>query len=177
MSTPSTGERERRVYSTLSTIHSLGAPTVYGSDRTLNLVNLTEAVAALVQDIDDLSRDDSRAGVLGRSIDNQAAIVAAFCLTELDAMQPGVRRAGVSDVQACAEHSMRCGRPLDRLDMDIDPPERIARLIESLGQLAPYWSLRDNPSPAELQYRNETLAMLAYQAVSAMIATNRRYGN
>lgn len=48
MITPSISEREQRVYSTLSTIHSLGAPTVYGSDRTLNLVKLTEAVAALV---------------------------------------------------------------------------------------------------------------------------------
>lgn len=177
MSTPSISERERRVYSTLSTIHSLGAPSGYGSDRTLNLVNLTGEVAALVQDIDALSRDDSRAGVLGRSIDSRAAVVAAFCLTELDAMQPGVRRAGVSDAQACAEHSMRCGWPLDRLDTDIDPSERIARLIEALGQLAPYWILRDNPSPAELRYRNETLSMLVYQAVAALIATNRRYGN
>lgn len=39
MNTPSTGERERKVYSTLSTIHSLGAPTAYSSDSTLNLVN------------------------------------------------------------------------------------------------------------------------------------------
>jgi len=175
--TPSIDEREKRVYSTVSTIHSLGAPSIYSNDHTLNLINLTNELASLIRDIDDLGRDALSADILAPDIHNKAAIIVAVCLTELDAMQPDVRRAGVSDVQACAEHSMRCGRPLDSLDLVINPTERIIRLIEAMGQLAPYWSLRDNPSPAELQYRNETLSMLAYQAVSALIATNRQYGN
>lgn len=177
MNTPSTGEREQKVYSTLSTIHSLGVPTIYDSNSTLNLVNLTEELAAFVQDIYDLGCGASPTDQLVLAINNRASIIAAFCLTELDAQWPGVRRAGVSDVQDCAESSMRGGRPLDSLDLDIDPSERIARLIEAMGQLAPYWVLQDTPSPAELQYRNEALSMLAYQAVAALIAVNRRYGN
>jgi hypothetical protein len=177
MNTPSTDEREREVYSTLSTIHSQGTPAIYDSNSTLNLVNLTNELAALAQDIYDLGCGAYHAGPLVRAVNGRASVIAAFCLTELDAQQPGVRRAGISNVQDCAESSMRGGRPLDRLDLDLAPSERIARLIEVAGQLAPYWTLRDTPSPAELQYRNEALSMLAYQVVAALISVNRRYGN
>lgn len=168
MATPSISEREQCFYSTISAIHSLGMPTAFTGDHTLNLINLTAKVTELIQAVHDLDSG-------GIHINNHATAIVAFCLTELDIMQPGVRMAGVSDTQGCAESAMRAGRPLDSLDLDITPTsERIARLVEAMGQLAPYWEIRENPSPAEFHYRQEALAMLAYQATAALIATNRK---
>ena len=60
-------------------------------------------------------------------------------------------------------------------DIAIDPSERIKRLIEALGDAAPYWVHTDNLNETEIGYREETIAMLAYHTVCAIIATNRQF--
>lgn len=170
MTTPSTTEREATIYSTIRTVHSLGTPTNYSDNTTINLIELTNEVATLAEEILANTGPDATASY---RLDNSASIIAAFCFTELDKMDKEANAASITEVQDAAEDTIRSGHPLDRLDLNLPPAERIARLIEAIGQLAPYWQLESNPSPAEVQYRKEYLAMLAYHAICAIIAADR----
>lgn len=69
--------------------------------------------------------------------------------------------------------SIRGGYPLDQLDLNINTDERIKRLIEALGQAAPYWLHSDNTTQTEIAYREETIAMVAYQAACTIVANSR----
>ena len=168
MNTPSTTEREQAIYKTLRGLHSLGTPPMYSDNDIANLIELTQAVETLIEDIHNIPRSRYPDP---HDADNSAAIVAAICLTELDRMHEDINEFSISITQDCAERALRSGRPLDQLDLNITPNERIMRLLEALGAAAPYW-ISGALNETERSYREENIAMLAYQATAVIVATN-----
>lgn len=167
---PSVSDREDTILLTIRTIHTLGTPRRYSNNPTANLIELTSQVVTLAEEIRANTSPDKPSSY---RLNNSASAIAAFCFTELDKMDEGTKAASITEVQGAAEYAIRSGYPLDRLDLDLNPTERIARLIEAIGHLAPYWQLRSTPSPAEVHYRREYLATLGYHAICAIISANR----
>lgn len=176
MLTPSTHEREQAIYDTLDTAHNLGPHPALDNDPASNLIILTSDTSDLCWSIRALkvAAENKQVAVLSRKdITIKANHILRLCLPELDDMHKGVNRAGITITSACAEFNLRGGYPLDRLDLNIDTDERIKRLIEAVGEAAPYWLHTDDATPTEIEYREETIAMVAYQAACAIVANDR----
>jgi len=170
MSTPSITEREQSIYKTIRDLHSLGTPTTYSDNNIANLIELTQAVETLIEDIHNTPRSRYPDP---HDADNSPAIVATICLTELDRMHEDINEFSISITQDCAERTLRSGRPLDQLDLNIAPNERIMRLLEALGEAAPYW-ISGGLNETERSYREENIAMLAYQAAAVIVSSRHQ---
>ena len=150
-------------------------PIQYDSDPTTNLITVADAVATLcwnIQSATQFSISPHPDSICAQDIYEEASKIAGLCLTELDNMRRGIKNAGITIVTDCADAVLSSEPPLSKLDMAIDSSERIKRLIEALGDAAPYWVHTDNLNETEIGYREETIAMLAYHATCAIIATN-----
>ena len=177
MATPSNHDREAEIHATLNIIHNNGTPVEYDANPLITLIVIADSVATLCWNIETvlhLPAPPHPTGIAAQDIIEEATKIAGICLAEIDEMHKGIKRAGITIVSDCAESSLRGGYPLDSLDIDIDPAERIKRLIEALGDAAPYWVHTGDANGTEIGYREETIAMLAYHATCAIIATNRQ---
>jgi hypothetical protein len=169
-------ERKQAIYDTLHSIHADGKPGDYDTNRTLNLITVTDAVATLCWNIESattLPKPLLRTSLTAQDIKEEATKITSFCLAELDNMRDGANRAGATIISDYAELNLHRRAPIGSLDMGINPAIRIALLIEALGNAAPYWPLLPSLKKVDLLDREETIAMLAYHAVCALIATNR----
>lgn len=177
MPTPSTNEREQAIHAALTTAHKKGAPPERDNNPTANLVTLSYDIADLCWSIrilkDTTENERSIATAARAGITKAANHIIYLCLAELDDMRKGTNQASITITCDCAEYSLRGGYPLDQLDLNINTDERIKRLIEALGQAAPYWLHSDNTTQAEIAYREETIAMVAYQAACTIVANSR----
>lgn len=176
MAAPTIEERKQAIYGTLHSIHADGKPGDYDTNHLLNLITVTDAVATLCWNIESattLPKPLLRTSLTAQDIKEEATKITSFCLAELDDMHKGVSRAGVTIVSDCADDNLASWYPLGSLDIAIDPGERIKRLIEALGEAAPYWVHTYGPNETEISYREENIAILAYHATCAIIATNR----
>ena len=162
---------------TLHRIAGEDIPIQYDSDPTTNLITVADAVATLcwnIQSATQFSVSPHPDSICAQDIYEEANKIAGLCLTELDNMRRGIKNAGITIVTDCADAVLPSEPPLSKLDIAIDPSERIKRLIEALGDAAPYWVHTDNLNETEIGYREETIAMLAYHATCAIIATNHQ---
>lgn len=159
----------------LKCITDEGTPVEYDNNPLATLITVTDSVATLCWNIETATQLPSSPhpdSLCAQDIYTEANKIAGICLTELDNMHKGVAYAGVTIVSDCAELNLRGGYPLDRLDISINPAERIKRLIEAIGEAAPYWVHTHDLNETEINYREETIAILAYHATCAIIATN-----
>lgn len=176
MPTPTIEERKQAINDTLHSIHAAGKPGDYDTNRTLNLITVTDAVATLCWNIESattLPKPLLRTSLTAQDIKEEATKITSFCLTELDNMRDGANHVSATIISDYAEPNLHRRAPIGSLDMGINPAIRIALLIEALGDAAPYWPLLPSLKKIDLLDREETIAMLAYHAVCALIATNR----
>lgn len=176
MPTPSTNEREQAIHAALTTAHKQGPPPERNSSPTANLIILADDISDLcwsIRTLKNAAENERLAHLAKTDITEEATHALRLCLAELDDMHKGVNRASVTITSDCAEFNLRGGYPLDRLDLTINTDERIKRLIEAVGEAAPYWLHTDDATPAEVAYREETIAMVAYQAACAIVANDR----
>ena len=176
MAAPTIEERKQAIYDTLHSIHADGKPGDYDTNRLLNLITVTDAVATLCWNIESattLPKLLLRTSLTTQDIKEEATKITSFCLAELDNMRDGANRAGATIISDYAEPNLHRRAPIGSLDMGINPAIRIALLIEALGDAAPYWPLLPSLKKVDLLHREATIAMLAYHAVCALIATNR----
>lgn len=177
MPTPSTNEREQAIHAALTTAHKKWASPERDNNPAANLVTLSYDIADLCWSIrvlkDTTENERSIATAARAGITKAANHIIYLCLAELDDMRKGTDQASITITCDCAEYSLRGGYPLDQLDLNINTDERIKRLIEALGQAAPYWLHSDNTTQAEIAYREETIAMVAYQAACTIVANSR----
>ena len=177
MPTPSTNAREQAIHAALPPAHKKGAPPERDNNPTANLVTLSYDIADLCWSIrvlkDTTENERSIATAARAGITKAANHIIYLCLAELDDIRKGTDQASITITCDCAESSLRGGYPLDQLDLNINTDERIKRLIEALGQAAPYWLHSDNTTQAEIAYREETIAMVAYQAACTIVANSR----
>ena len=162
---------------TLNCITDEGAPVEYYNNPLATLITVTDSVATLCWNIETASQLPSSPhpdSLCAQDIYTEANKIAGICLTELDNMHKGIANAGVTIVSDCAELNLHSGYPLDSLDISVNPAERIKRLIEAVGEAAPYWVHTTDINDTERAYREENIATLAWHATSAIIATNRQ---
>lgn len=162
----------------LNCITDEGTPIEYDNNPLITLITVTDSVTTLCWNIESATQLPSPPhpdNPCAQDIYAEANKIAGICLTELNNMHKGIANAGVTIVSDCAEFNLRGGYPLDSLDIGINPTERIKRLIEAIGEAAPYWVHTHDLNETEINYRKETIAILAYHAACAIIATNRQH--
>lgn len=170
-------ERKQAICDTLHSIHADGKPADYDTNHLLNLITVTDAVATLcwnIQAATTLPKPFLRTSLAAQDIKEEATKITSFCLAELDDMYGGIKGVGMTLVSAQADQNIRGAYVLDRLDIDVNPASRIELLIKALGTACPCWPHKKLNNQADRPYRAETIAMLAYHAVCAIIATNRQ---
>lgn len=177
MGTLSLHERRNDIHNTLIAIHDAGTPIEYDTDPLVNLIVITDSIASLCWNIETAAKRPSSphpTSLCGQDIIEESTKIVGICLTELDNMRKGIKRVSVTIVSDCADSCLYGGYPLDSLDIAIDPSERIKRLIEATGKAAPYWVHTTDINNTEVACREETIAMLAYHAACAIIATKHQ---
>lgn len=173
MHTPETNEREQAIYAALDAAHKQGPPPERSSSPDANLITIAYNTADLCWSIRALkvSAEYEQVAACARANISEAANnILRLCLTELDDMHKGVNRAGVTIVSDCADFCLHEDYPLNQLDLNIDTDERIKHLLEALGEAATYWLHTDDATPTDIEYREGTIAMVAYQAACTIIA-------
>lgn len=161
----------------LNCIAEEGTPVEYCDNPLTTLITVTDSVATLCWNIETAAQLPSSPhpnSLCAQDIYTEANKIAGICLTELDNMHKGIANAGVTIVSDCAELNLHGGYPLDSLDISIDPAERIKRLIEAIGEAAPYWVHAHDLNETEINYREETITILAYHATCTIVATSHQ---
>lgn len=166
--------------STLREAHKTGLPAAYSSDApTDKLITLTGNVSDLCWEIAVSSKQASPATkiITADSIKHNATNIINICITELENLGRTTEDAielittdGALWFWNLTQH------PLDKLDQDVPPADRIQSLYVATGNLMEWWPNKISPqNNAHLNSERErTFTNLAYEAACATIATTRQ---
>lgn len=155
-----------------------GLPASYTNDNpTDKLITLTGNVSDLCWEIaaGPKQTDPATKTIMADQIKYTATNVIAICVTELKALG----RADEAVIELIAIDGALWfwnlnAPPLNKLDQEIDPIERIQSLTVAMGNLAEWWPIDISPeNPLEHAEKLEQVFVnLAYEATCAIIAHN-----
>ena len=164
--------------STLRIAHKIGGPSTYSSDTTTDkLVTLTGNVSDLCWSLAVANKYSNLANksILADGIKHDATNIVNICIAELKNLGHTTESAieliatdGALWFWDANQH------PLDKLDQDIDPIDRIQSIHVATGHLMEWWPNKISPQiNIELNSELErTFTNLAYEATCAIIAHN-----
>ena len=165
--------------STLRTAHKTGVLSTYISDTPIyKLVTLTGNVNELCWNLAVATKHSNPANkrILADRIKHNATNIANICIAELKNLGHTTESAieliatdGALWFWSINQH------PLDKLDQDIDPIDRIQSIHVATGHLTEWWPNKISPqNNVELNSELErTFTNLAYEAACAIIARTR----
>lgn len=153
-----------------------GLPTWYSSDTpTDKLITLTGNISDLCWEIAVVTKqaDPANKIIMADSVKYNAANIINICITEL----VNLGRSTEGAIELIATDGALWfwslnATPLNKLDQEIDPIERIQSLNVAMGNLAEWWPIDISPeNPIEPAEKLERVFVnLAYEATCAIIA-------
>ena len=159
----------------LNCIADEGTPIEYDNNPLTTLIVIADSVATLCRNIKTATQLPSSPhpqSHFAQDIYDEATKITGLGLAELHNMNKSTKRDGMTPILEQAAYHIKSTHATGNLDLYINPADRIALLIEALGNAAPYWPHPHTLKKADLLNREETIATLAYHAVCAIIATN-----
>ena len=174
-----TTDRIDTFISTLRTAHKTGVLSTYSSDTLIDkLVTLTGNVSDLCWNLAVVTKQSNPANksILADGIKHNATNIVNICITELKNLGHTTESAieliatdGALWFWDANQH------PLDKLDQDVTPVDRVQSINVAAGDLLEWW-----PNKIAPQYtlnlnaeRERTFTNLAYEAACAIIAYTR----
>lgn len=157
-----------------------GLPSWYSSDNpTDKLTTLTDNISDLCWEIAATAKqaDPSNKIITADSIKHNATNIINICITELENLGYATENAIELIVTDGALWFWNLNQyPLNKLDQDVDPADRIQSLCVATGNLMEWWPNKISPqNNAYLNSERErTFTNLAYEAACATIATTRQ---
>lgn len=173
-----TTDRIDTFVSTLREAHKAGPPASYTNDNPAGkLITLTSSVSDLCWEIAVAPKQDDPATKISTadSVKHNATNIVNICITELENLG--------HTTEATIELIATDGalwfwnlplRPLNTIDLDTPPVDRIQSLQTSIGRLTEWWPNMLSPqNEADLNAeREQAFINLAYEAACAIIAHN-----
>ena len=157
-----------------------GLPSWYSSDNpTDKLITLTDNISDLCWEIAATAKqaDPSNKIITADSIKRNATNIINICITELENLGYATENAIELIVTDGALWFWNLNQyPLNKLDQDVDPADRIQSLNVAMGYLLEWWPNKISPQNSAYlnSERERTFTNLAYEAACATIATTRQ---
>ena len=162
--------------STLRTAHKAGLPSTYSDDTTIDkLITLTGNISDLCWGLAVATKqvDPATKIIMADGIKHNAMNVVNICIAELEALGRATEDAIelITTDGALWFWSLNA-IPLNKLDQEIDPIERIQSLNVSMGDLTEWWPIDISPENHldVAEKLEQVFVNLAYEATCAIIA-------
>ena len=166
--------------STLREAHKAGLPSGYSDDNPADkLITLTGNISDLCWEIVATTKqvDPSNKIITADSTKHNATNIINICITELENLGYATENAiELITIDGALWFWNLNQYPLNKLDQDVDPVDRIKSLNVATGHLLEWWPNKITPQiGGDLNSELErTFINLAYEAACATIATTRQ---